>query len=306
MWKRMCRLPECRKPARVNRRDPSKYCSDEHGREFMRRQTRRLNIGSTRKGLEDLGSMGGVLTAGDLKAAIMGVNSVEEFRNLGNQIIPPPLEPPKEESPTNEVKSETKSQVGENAAAADGMEYSRHEAAQLEKLRESRDELLHRKEMLAARSTFVELVRQRAKGVVAKLKQSDPKGGWKDICGFDARLAWADEEFDEWRLSDAGKNALAVGTADAMAASFPASTDGDGDISMDGEEQDEMAFLTRGICIKKRCERHKQWMKVQQQDISFEEETAAQDLLKNEQEARAVAERAVLRRWAEKENLLFG
>lgn len=301
----MCRLLECRKPARVNRRDPSKYCSDDHGREFMRRQTRRLKLGSARKGLEDLGSMGGILTAGDLKAAIMGVSSVE-FRNLGNQIISSPLKPQKKESPTNEVKSETKSQIGENAAAADGMEFSHQEAAQLEKLRESRDALLHRKEMLVSRSTFVELVRQRAKGVVAKLKQSDPKGGWKDICGFDARLAWADEEFDEWRLSDAGKHALAVGTADAMAASFPASTDGDGDTAMDGEEQDEMTFLTRGICIKKRCERHKQWMKVQQQDISFEEETAAQDFLKNEQEARAVAERAVLRRWAEKENLLFG
>lgn len=275
----------------------------------MRRHTRHLKLGSTRKGLEDLGSMGGVLTAGDLKAAIMGVNSVQEFRNLGNQIISSPPESAKEETPNSEAKSETKPQVGEKPgldAPADGVEYTPHETAKLEKLRETRDALLHRKEMLGARSAFVELVRQRAKTVVGKLKQNDPKGGWKDICGFDARLAWADEEFDEWRLSDAGKNALAEGTAEAMAASYPADTDADGDTAMDGKEQDEMAFLTRAICIKKRCERHKQWMKVQQQDISFEEETADQDLMKNEQEARAVTERAVLRRWAETENLLVG
>jgi COMPASS component SPP1 len=147
-------------------------------------------------------------------------------------------------------------------------------------------------------------VRQRAKAVVEKLKQNEPKGGWKDICGFDSRLAWADEEFDEWRLSDAGKKALEEGTPDAMAASYPTTTDADGDVAMDSDEkEDVMALLTRGICIKKRCERHKQWVKVQQQDIVFEENAAEQDLKKLEQEARSVAERAVLRKWAEKENV---
>jgi len=42
MWKPMCRLPECRQPARVAPKNkkgqtsrPSKYCSDEHGELFM-------------------------------------------------------------------------------------------------------------------------------------------------------------------------------------------------------------------------------------------------------------------------------
>lgn len=272
----------------------------------MRRQTRHLKRGSAKKGLEDLGSMGGILTAGDLKAAIMAVSSVEQFRKLGNRIISPPPETTKEESANAEVKSETKSQLGHKVGFdidASGLEYSADEAAKLEKLRRLRDELLHRKEMLATRSTFVGLVRQRSKGLVEKLKQNDPKGGWKDICGFDARLSWSDEEFDEWRLSDAGKKALIEGTVEALAASYPANTDADGDTAMDGETEDEMALLTRGVCIKKRCERHKQWVKVQQQDIVFEEETADQDLTKFEQEALSVAERAVLRKWAEKENV---
>lgn len=297
----MCRLPECRKPARVTRQNPSKYCTDDHGREFMRRQTRRLKLGSARKGLEDLGSMGGILTAGDLKAAIMGATSVEEFRTLGDRIISPPPESTKEESPKVEVKSETPQAGDKLGLDASDLDYSPDEAARLDKLRKLRDELVHRKEMLAARSTFVGLVRQRSKSVVERLKQHDPKGGWKDICGFDSRLSWSDEEFDEWRLSDAGKKALAEGTVEALAASYPTNTDDDGDTAMDGG--DEMAFWTRGICTKKRCERHKQWVKVQQQDIMFEENTANRDLTKYESEARSVAERAVLRKWAERENM---
>lgn len=274
----------------------------------MRRHTKQLKRETNRNEPKSLGSMGGVLTIGDLKAAITGVESVQEFRALGNQIVPPPPDPAKEESPNSEVKSEAKSQDSQKLGldiTANGVEYSPQETAQLGKLREKREVLLHRKELLAARSAFIELVRQRAKSVVAKLKQNDPKGGWKDICGFDSRLAWADEEFDEWRLSDAGKKALAEGTAEAMAASYPVKTDADGDTAMDGEGQDELAFVTRGVCIKKRCERHKQWVKVQQQDIAFEEETADRDLKKNEQEAGVVAERAVLRQWAEQENSSF-
>jgi COMPASS component SPP1 len=304
-WKPMCRLPDCRKPARVTIKNPSKYCSDEHGREFMLRQIRKSKPGPARKGQEDLGSMGGILTLGDLKAAIMGVSSVEEFRKLGNQIISTPPESVRG-SLASDVKNETKRPDTDKLfdVHASGVEYSADEAVTIEKLRQRRDDLLHRKEMLAARSTFVGLVRQRAKAVVEKLKQNEPKGGWKDICGFDSRLAWADEEFDEWRLSDAGKKALEEGTPDAMAASYPTTADADGDVAMDSDEkEDAMVLLTRGICIKKRCERHKQWVKVQQQDIVFEENAAEQDLKKLEQEARSVAERAVLRKWAEKENV---
>lgn len=37
LWKRMCRLEGCRRPARINGNKKSKYCSDEHGVEFMKR-----------------------------------------------------------------------------------------------------------------------------------------------------------------------------------------------------------------------------------------------------------------------------
>ncbi|KAI3137513.1 hypothetical protein CBS147325_7218 [Penicillium roqueforti] len=306
-WKPMCRLIECRKPARAKTKPPSKYCCDDHGREFMRQQIQHLKkrTGQANGLFEDLGSMGGILTAGDLKAAVMGVTSTQEFRKLGDRIISPPPQVDDKETAMAVIKPDSNPQTGRWLGVdvhAKGLEYSPDEIAKIEKLRTQREELLHRKEMLAARTTFVSLLKPRAKGVVEKLKQHEPKGGWKDICGFDSRLSWSDEEFDEWRLSDAGKKALAEGTAEALAVSSSAGTDADGDTAMNGDGDDDIAFWTRGVCTKKRCERHKQWVKVQQQDILFEEETAERDLAKCEEEARSVVERGVMRRWAEKDN----
>ncbi|KAL4795605.1 hypothetical protein BDV19DRAFT_167584 [Aspergillus venezuelensis] len=353
-WKPMCRLVECRKPARFTGPNPSKYCSDEHGLEFMRQKcglpspNLSTQAGSQRPksmlrtalngsrthtptpvdddseydshiedeqdtGMEDLGSRGGVLTLGDLAAVIMAVGSAEEFRELGSHIVSPPPSPPpetEEEEKEGEVKEEdpdspSESQPKGNKLGLDvsvpGLTYSPDEESRLDQLRQHRSDLFHRREMLAARNTFLSLVRQRSKSILDTLKKKDPKGGWKDICGFDSRFAWSDEEFDEWRLSEQGKNALESGNPDALAASYPKSddsVDADGDTAMDGDE-DSIEALTRGVCTKKRCERHKQWVKVQQQDIAFEERTLADDLVECEKEAKGVVERAVLRMWAE-------
>ncbi|OJJ51679.1 hypothetical protein ASPZODRAFT_12492 [Penicilliopsis zonata CBS 506.65] len=358
-WKPMCRLPECRKPARVRASPPSKYCSDDHGREFMLRKTQHLNLGPTlRKGrpasivssrfkgrgrdghstdgdpddshaeeisnddeegemdlegraLDELGSRGGTLTAAELKAVVSGVSSVEEFHKLGERLVSPPPEEGEEKEIGSETNNENKPE-GETKASANGskklgldidakgLTYSADEAAKIDKLRKWRDELLHRKQMLSARSAFIVLVRHRTKSILERLKQTDPKGGWKDICGFDARLAWSDDEFDEWRLSEPGNKALKEGTPESLAASYPdSSTDADGDVAMADTNKDDLASFARGVCLKKRCERHKQWVKVQQQDIQFEESTVRQDLTRCEQDAQAVVERAVLRIWAE-------
>lgn len=322
----MCRLPECRKPARPSRKAPSKYCCDDHGREFMRRKTQHFDLGSrptSRRGdrdaktPDDIGSRGGILTAGELKAAIMGVSSVDEFRRLGERIVPPPEEEPPDERPETETqppKPKKEKKLGLDVDAK-GLTYTPNEAAKLDKLRKRRDELLHRQEMLQVRDTFVGLVRQRSKNILDRLKQTDPKGGWKDICGFDSRVAWSDEEFDEWRLSAAGEKSLKDNTLDAPAPPPPSqtngngSTDADGDIVMNGngeEDENDVESLSRGVCIKKRCERHKQWVKVQQEDILFEQNTAQQDLKKCEEEAQTVVERAVLRMWAEMDNAHVG
>lgn len=278
------------------------------------------------RALEEFSSRGGVLTAGELKAAIMGVSSIEEFRKLGERIISPPPDEEEEgkankdgnvnghERTTGDGQEAGKPRSNKKLGLdidAPGLTYTLDEASKIEKLRKKRDELLSRKEMLDARSVFLTAVRQRAKYVLEHLKKIDPKGGWKDICGFDSRFAWSDEEFDEWRLSPMGAEALKDGTPDALAASYPVpATDADGDTAMGRDanttENSNSDTLARGVCTKKRCERHKQWVKVQQQDILFEQSMVHQDLTECEQEAQAVVERAVLRMWAEKDNYLAG
>lgn len=250
-----------------------------------------------RNGFGSLASRGGVLTIGELKAAVVGVSSAEEFRRLGDRIVSPP---PEAEDPDTETKTQNNNKLGLDVQPKN-LTYSPDEAAKLDKLRKRREDLSCRKEMLETRNNFVGLVRQRSKSILEHLKQTDPKGGWKDICGFDTRLAWSDEEFDEWRFSEAGEKALKDGSPEALATSFPEEADGDGDTAMNGGDGDEndLNRIARGVCTKKRCERHKQWVKVQQQDILFEENTVNQDLTKCEKEAHAVVERAVLRMWAE-------
>ncbi|RDW86515.1 putative PHD transcription factor [Aspergillus mulundensis] len=338
LWKPMCRLKECRKPARHINSKPSKYCSDEHGLEFMRQKTRHLNLITQPNGQrpnsflraalsgtqtprdddseydsqiedeqdnsnEDLGSKGGVLTLGDLTAVIMGVGSAEEFRKLGAHIVAPPEEQPAPEPTETEPEvPPTKKKLGLDFSP-DNLNYSPDEAEKLDKLRKRRDDLFHRRDMLAARNTFLTLVRHRSKHILEILKKRDPKGGWKDICGFDTRLAWSDEEFDEWRLSEPGKKALEEGTPEALASSYPSTNvDADDDTAMDNEDEDSLESITRGVCMKKRCERHKQWLKVQQLDVGFEERTLETDLVECEKEAQSVVERAVLRIWAEHGN----
>lgn len=300
----MCRLKECRKPARVTRKNPSKYCSDEHGREFMRQRVQLLNKNTddpAKRAWEELGSRGGVLTVGDLNAVVMAVPSAAEFRKLGEHIIAPP---PGEVDPETGAKISSTKKLGLDVDP-EGLTYSHDETSKLEQVRKHRDDLLHRREMLNARTTFLAFVRQRSKAILDKLKQTDPKGGWKDICGFDSRLAWSDEEFDEWRLSDLGNKALEEGTPEALASSYSDALDGDGDTAMDDDtqgEEDELVKLSRGVCTKKRCERHKQWVKIQQSELLFEENTLNHDLATCEKEAQNVVERAVLRMWAEKDN----
>lgn len=315
----MCRLPGCRQPARVRPTNPSKYCSDDHGLEFMLRNTQHLGLGRapgsrkksaarTPNANDSIGSLGGVLSAGELKAAVLGVSSAAEFRKLGDHIVSPTLEAeePDEAKPDEKKPDENKSGFepklqSENKLGLDShpkdITYAPDEASKLDKLHRRRDELRHRKQMLATRTHFLGLVRQRSKTIVEHLKKTDPKGGWKDICGFDSRLAWSDEEFDEWRLSEMGEKALKDGTPEALATSFPDTTDADGDMTMDGADADKND-PARGVCTKKRCERHKQWVKVHQQEIVFDEDTVRQDLAKCEKEAQAVVERAVLRMWA--------
>ena len=296
----MCRLEGCRQPAKVTGSNPSKYCSEEHGREYMARHAlkgdpeglklvgasnnnnkrRRKsnytdNIGNgedTMEVDEDPSYLhGGVLRAPELKAVVAGVKDVNEFRKLGEGV----LSPPRTVSPDgNDVKME-------DGAKKEKVTYTSQESEKLAEITSSKESLRMRKSMLEDRDTFLGLVKARGKNVLDELRKKDKS--LKDICGYDARLSLSDEEFKIWRCGPDGQKAF---DEDVLAAPPPneeATTNG---------EDDE---LGRGVCQKKRCERHRNWYKIQQQEVAFEKDNIRQALRKLEEEERGVKDRAMIR-----------
>ena len=302
----MCRLETCRNPARVNNPKPSKYCSDAHGLEYMRRRhTRRdleeakLNASySTRNrkrrrdnytdnfgnGDDDVGMpedpntlRGGVLRDLELKTLANGVNNVAELRQLGEGVLSP---------------SQTASLQNGEGDGATNKHFNAPESQQLAEIASKKEKLEARKDMLEHRDRFLHLVRSRAKRVLDELRKTETV---KDICGFDSRLSWSDDEFLAWADSTEGQQALKSGV---LTAATTAETITDGEIQNDGGEEDT-AEVGSGVCQKRRCERHRTWYKLQQQDILFEKGEVRLAMGKLGGEEEGVRKRAVVRRLEE-------
>ena len=294
----MCRLEGCRQPARVSGANPSKYCSEEHGREYMARhalkgeseEKRMAAVNSNKRrrksnytdnfgnGEEAIDAdddpsylHGGVLRAPELKAVVAGVKDLKEFRKLGEGV----LSPPRTVSPDgNDIKMEDRVQKAKVA-------YTDEETKKLAETTSAKESLRMRKSMLEDRDSFLSLVKTRGKTALDELRKKDKS--LKDICGYDARLSWSDEEFKMWRCGPEGQKAF---DDDVLGAPPP---------SEDANEMAEDDESLRGVCQKKRCERHRNWYKLQQQDVAFEKDEVRQGLRKLEGEERGVKDRAMIR-----------
>ena len=205
---------------------------------------------------------GGVLRVSELKTLAHGVSGADEFRKLGDGI----LSPPKTVSP-NEVAPKTEHDQP--------VVYTEEETNYLLRVTEKKANLKQRRAMLDDRDKFLSLVRNRGKSVLEELKAKD---NVKDICGYDSRLSWSDEEFESWRSSEEGQHALMT----AVLGPPPATGDGD-------------EAIGRGVCLKKRCERHKAWYKLQQQEMAFERETVRQEMKRLDIEEKGIRDRAMIR-----------
>lgn len=225
---------------------------------------------------------GGILRAGELKALTSGVKDVEEFRKLGEGVLSPPrtISPDDKDARMQDGDAMSKEKLK--------VVYTPEEKTQLSEVTSKKDSLKHKREALGDREKFLGLVKSRAKVVLEELKK---KEGTKDICGFDSRLTWSDEEFEAWRTSSEGQSALKSGQLGAPASS----PDNGGDEKMTNGDGAHPEEIGKGVCPKKRCERHKNWMKMQMQDIAFEKEECRQEMRKLEKEEKGVEERAMMR-----------
>jgi len=298
----MCRLPGCRKPARLSIKEPSKYCSDEHGREFMRshshkhrtktngqeggpgKKKRRKDNYTDHDGNGEVDdeemeeSRGGVLRGGELKAVVKGVNDVKEFRTVGDQV----LSPPPTISPDGDVKMEGDSDGEVKAKAI----YTPEEETKLAEIAGEKEGLKVKRMMLGDKEAFLGMVKERAKGI----KEAE---GVKELCGYDSRLTWSDEEFETWRSSDEGKKVFESGVL--MSAHSKGTSSDLGAIVEAQGKADDNEGVALAVCTKKRCERHKQWLKIQQQELAFEKDTLRQEMRKLDDDEKGLLQVAVLR-----------
>ncbi len=214
---------------------------------------------------------GGVLKPSELKAVAAGAKDINDFRKLGEGV----LSPPRTVSPDgNEVKMEEGSRKEQNT-------YTPQETEKLAEITSSKESLRMRKSLLEDRDTFLGLVKGRGKNVLEELRKKDKS--LKDICGYDARLSWSDEEFKIWRCGPEGQKAF---DEDVLAAPPP---------SEEASEMGEDEEFGRCVCQKKRCETHRNWYKLQQQDVAFEKDEVRQGLRKLEEEERGFKDRAMIR-----------
>ena len=230
---------------------------------------------------------GGILRPGELKALTNGVDGLDEFKKLGEGV----LSPPRTASPDG---ADIKMQEGDRLKSEKAkVVYTEEEKVRLAEINGNKDALRQRRVALDDREKFLGLVKARAKSVLEELKKSE---GIKDICGFDSRLSWVNEEFDIWRLSPEGRTALEsglLGPPSSNLASSSAQTDGDE--KMTNGDDEHSSEIGKGVCQKKRCERHKTWYKLQQQEINFEKDECRQQMRKSDQEEKGLVERAMIR-----------
>ncbi|KAF2455952.1 hypothetical protein BDY21DRAFT_349208 [Lineolata rhizophorae] len=316
-WKPMCRRDGCRKPARLRKGNPSKYCTDECGEMFF---TARLGLpmdpvpnGASAEGnkkkpmkkkvtaiLDDaeddyLGPLGGALRPPEVKALTAAIPDFEAFRRLGEGVpSPPPTALPAEEDfYVTILDAESRERLDQIAA--------------------KKDELRVRRALLKDHDRFVTMTRERA-ARTAEREGLKPK----DMCGYDAQLQWSEAEFSAWRASPIGRAALKLGTLEGedfkqlaeqirreeygslptLNRSNGANSDPDGmEVDRDGPRDDGSPFSATPppLCMRKRCERHKNWQKLALTDVRFEIVDVADAMRALEAEEKEIRQRAVLK-----------
>ncbi|KXS95637.1 hypothetical protein AC578_3556 [Pseudocercospora eumusae] len=276
-WKRICRRSGCRQPARTGKTkastSASKYCSEECGVLYFREMVARTrgteekvkDRAARRKGgldtlpqlmqEDDIGARGGALAAGEVKALIDSAKNAEEFKKLGNGVLSPPTTPD-----------------GKNAD-----EFTEAESEALQRISARKDMARSRHALLKDRLTFVTMIKHAATRTAAE-KELKPK----DYCGYDPRIEWTEERFEQFRNSKIGQQAFELQTL---------ATEKNGVKDDVIDEDEEMP----AVCDKKKCARHHEWSKLALDDLRFEMADNGDKMRGLDREEKEMRERAAFR-----------
>ncbi|KAF7510627.1 hypothetical protein GJ744_006239 [Endocarpon pusillum] len=259
-----------------------------------------------------LSTKGGPLAVGDLKMMLNQAKTVEEIRQLGQKPPTPPYT-----SDAEGYDQDTQMVNGVNPGEERQQDqkpfpYNYEEQAHLQRLSAKKRQLDGRLQILRDQEKLLAMIKTRSATIIEEMDV--PKA--KNVCGFDARLSWSTAEFEEWHDSDAGRMALEKGeVGDPESSNHPvkeersdggnAMLDGveddpeqdveEGDVGGDGDDKARRKTLLRGICVRNKCPRHREWRRLLASEYKFEEEGVRRQMRKVEAEATEVRERAAMR-----------
>ena len=241
---------------------------------------------------------GGLLRPSELKVLEQSASSLPDFRRLGTPVFA-----------NGDSANGTTKEADANNTIPQKLSLIPHtltDKVQLDNLSLQRTRLKRKRALLDGKEKFLESVKSRAKVALEELKAKDKS--IKEICGYDSRLNWADDEFEAWKespegiamLKNEGSGPPKLNEDVDMANSNTNGLDGQeapsDDIKDPGRKTSELP--TESMCTKKRCERHRQWYKLFTQEIAFEKDSCRVEMRQVAKEEKAVLERAQVR-WLE-------
>ncbi|OAL26519.1 hypothetical protein AYO20_10088 [Fonsecaea nubica] len=241
-----------------------------------------------------LPNRGSALRAGEIKALVEKCKDIEQLKALGRK----PDTPPRDIEMTGT----------ESKPTLPDLEYDDLETTKMANIIAEKQRLNVRYDMLVAREKFLELVKTRSSTIVDEVRKTHPK--MKDLCGFDPRMAWSDEEFMIWYDQNGGRAVIDAGADARIGPPEEIATD-DGNTKLhngvaqhnpspveDGEEQETDNMPRKGgVCIKNRCPRHRNWAKGQLAEMRFEQDLVRRSIQKLEVQEGEIRDRAVVRAW---------
>lgn len=257
----------------------------------------------------DLGPLGGPIRPHELAALVSASSSVEDFRRLGTA--------PGFDTPPSSAAEGTSSASPE--ATIIKSELTDQESKQLAAIHRRKDELRRHRGLLKQREKFNSMAKQSSVRAVARFLGVDPDAEGSnmkkinELCGFDGRVRWSDAEFEQWRDSAEGMRAMAEGKLSENQAGAPKEEqqgekqEGEMDTGEDGDDDPSHARHNDGsgtttttttgatttVCLRKRCEKHKNWQKLALQEIRFDEANLGDDMRALDREERDLTERVV-------------
>jgi PHD-finger len=270
-----------------------------------------------------LPTRGGALSVGDIKMMLNQAKTVDEIRHLGRK---PPTPPYTSDAEAEDPDTKMVNGVdGEREQEQKRFPYNTEERLHLERLSAKRRRLNNQLQLLRDQEKLLAMIKTRSAAIIEEMDV--PKA--KNVCGFDARLSWSNAEFEDWRGSPAGRTVLErgqIGDPDPASADLIKEErssenvmidgiDGDPEKDYDDDEDDDdgggvngdadaskrRGTSLRGICIRNKCPRHRDWRRLLASEYKFEEDGVRRQLRKLDKEGNDVRERAAMRLLCEQE-----